>query len=295
MKNDCNVITDLMPLCAEGIASDDSVRLVEEHIAQCGECKAAFDGMKAASGSPASEDAVAPLKAVKRKLKLGRARIAGIFALAVLLAVLCVFSAFTAREYIPFSDGLITVEEQADGSLRAEINGADDFTLTYFSGDYDAENTQPDSVYIEAWNTPIGNLHGEVSAYVVDLGKVDRVEYCDVTQDGQLCYVYGEERNGGVIVLERLTLSYWFILSVLGTLVLGVLWLIFRKRAAGRTISYIFFAPVSYLLGHLIVMGVDPQTWSADRSFGFIFLSAAVIYAMIALVRAGIKEQSALK
>lgn len=34
----CNVIRDLLPSYMDGIASDDSVKLVEEHLTQCSEC-----------------------------------------------------------------------------------------------------------------------------------------------------------------------------------------------------------------------------------------------------------------
>lgn len=34
----CNIIRDLLPSYTDGIASDDSVKLVEEHLAECTEC-----------------------------------------------------------------------------------------------------------------------------------------------------------------------------------------------------------------------------------------------------------------
>lgn len=40
----CNVCKDLMPLVRDGIASEDSVTLVTEHIAACPSCAAAFGG-----------------------------------------------------------------------------------------------------------------------------------------------------------------------------------------------------------------------------------------------------------
>ena len=38
MKLSCNVIKDLLPLYVEKITSEDSDRLVEEHLAECAEC-----------------------------------------------------------------------------------------------------------------------------------------------------------------------------------------------------------------------------------------------------------------
>ena len=43
--NACNVFDDLVPLYVEGVCSDDSRHLVEEHMNQCSSCKAKHDGM----------------------------------------------------------------------------------------------------------------------------------------------------------------------------------------------------------------------------------------------------------
>lgn len=43
---DCNVIMDLLPLYADDCCSDESRRIVEEHIGSCKACKKAFDHMK---------------------------------------------------------------------------------------------------------------------------------------------------------------------------------------------------------------------------------------------------------
>lgn len=41
-KLDCSVICDLIPLCRDGIASEESEKLVKEHIADCENCKHEF-------------------------------------------------------------------------------------------------------------------------------------------------------------------------------------------------------------------------------------------------------------
>lgn len=45
MKTDCEIIRDLMPLCAEQIASEKSRALVEAHIAECPDCRDAYAAM----------------------------------------------------------------------------------------------------------------------------------------------------------------------------------------------------------------------------------------------------------
>lgn len=46
MKYDHDIIRDLMPLCIDGIASEKSREAVENHIAECPECKAEWEQMK---------------------------------------------------------------------------------------------------------------------------------------------------------------------------------------------------------------------------------------------------------
>ena len=45
-NNSCSVIRDLMPLVFDRVASDDSCRLLEEHIASCPECRILYEEMK---------------------------------------------------------------------------------------------------------------------------------------------------------------------------------------------------------------------------------------------------------
>lgn len=45
MKITCEVIKDLLPLYHDGVCSDDSKRMIEEHITECSECKKNLEGM----------------------------------------------------------------------------------------------------------------------------------------------------------------------------------------------------------------------------------------------------------
>ena len=63
----CNVCRDLMPLVKDGIASEDSVTLVAEHMSSCESCAAAFGGK--IQPSMAMDDAVV-LGKIKKQLTL---------------------------------------------------------------------------------------------------------------------------------------------------------------------------------------------------------------------------------
>ncbi len=61
---DCDVIKDLIPLYIDECCSDESKKIVKEHIGYCNECKKLFEDMKAPS------DAIAVSQAPKRLRKL---------------------------------------------------------------------------------------------------------------------------------------------------------------------------------------------------------------------------------
>lgn len=47
MKNiSCNIINDLLPLYAENMLSEDSKKLVEEHMEQCESCRNSLENLK---------------------------------------------------------------------------------------------------------------------------------------------------------------------------------------------------------------------------------------------------------
>ncbi len=45
-KISCNIIQDLIPLCIDGAASEDSMKCVEKHIETCDECRQLMDMMQ---------------------------------------------------------------------------------------------------------------------------------------------------------------------------------------------------------------------------------------------------------
>lgn len=46
MKNECNIVRDIIPLYLENIASEDSVSFVEEHIKGCEQCRFELEKMR---------------------------------------------------------------------------------------------------------------------------------------------------------------------------------------------------------------------------------------------------------
>lgn len=51
-RNNCNIIKDLIPLCIDGVASEDSMKCVEEHIQTCEDCRHQMELMKRSIAVP---------------------------------------------------------------------------------------------------------------------------------------------------------------------------------------------------------------------------------------------------
>lgn len=89
MKNDCNIIRDILPLYVENMVSDETSAFVKEHIEKCPECATELENMKAgtkvedlsAEGQNVMEsEAQKSLMAIRKKFRKKVFRIASIVA-----------------------------------------------------------------------------------------------------------------------------------------------------------------------------------------------------------------------
>ena len=90
----CRIARDLMPLVIDNACSEDSRQAVEDHLAECGECRNVYDDMKAESPKPAAdrEENAHFAKAMKKTRFTTRL-------LKIVAAALAVILAFTVFYY----------------------------------------------------------------------------------------------------------------------------------------------------------------------------------------------------
>lgn len=75
MRNECNIIRDLLPLYAEDMVSADTADFVEAHLAACAACRAELEALRqpkipeAASAEPADESFSAFMRRWGRRLR----------------------------------------------------------------------------------------------------------------------------------------------------------------------------------------------------------------------------------
>lgn len=100
MKHECNVARDLMPLCIDGVASEESKRYVEEHIAECTECAESYGEMQIALPQDNAEKEKAAMEQTAqqmRRRRLTRKRL--LIALTALLTALAVMAGMWGYDY----------------------------------------------------------------------------------------------------------------------------------------------------------------------------------------------------
>ena len=93
MRNECNIIRDILPLYADKMVSADTASFVEEHLIGCAECRAELEKLKVAdvietAVSDAENDDEKRLKAFAGKINRKRHIVISAFAAVLLLAVL---------------------------------------------------------------------------------------------------------------------------------------------------------------------------------------------------------------
>lgn len=289
MKVSCDVIRDLLPLYAENLASKDTCALLEEHLEGCPGCKAELEQIVQPQ-KYAPDTHVESFRKARKKLNTTKVYTAILAALITLVITLTIVVYLTAPQYLPYSQEVVTVSEQEDGTVY--------LTFSQQVAGYEmlsSNGTGSGTEYlVTAWNT---TWHKRVSPK--DIGsivvnpnreKVAAIYYYTAEYPSNDVYgdnthlLYGNLTAEGFVVLPRLFLAYYvfFALLLLGTL--AVLYLVFRKNDRTRSIlGKALLLPASYLIAHLCVKGWTTTSFSATRDFAIIMLVMFPVYAVLLL------------
>lgn len=267
MRLSCDVIKDLMPLYVEGMLSEESVKLVEEHIEHCEDCKSflkAFDQNQVIS----EDHNLMPLLKLKSLLRKKKAVVIALSITLTLLFSAVLFSFLSAPNYMPLNAELLDVRELSDGSVIVQFNQ----TVHGYDIEESPSNSGEGSVYhITAWRTSLGDLglEDEVDRLILNTEDeaVSSVYYYQT--DGSLDRViYGrdENPNGGSLSLPRLNLSYYILAAGLLMLVSLIALAVFRrnKKVVNLLLVVLLFS-LAYMIAHMIVRGVTAASYQSTR------------------------------
>lgn len=178
-KISCNVIGDLLPLYVDGAVSEDTKKLVEEHLAECADCKKAAEEMGKELVLPVHETVRAAetsfLQKMKKTWQKRRIRTAVISVAVTAGVILGSYMALTIPQWIiPYKpvdfsvaveDGMVCVYYTGKGRINYSYgyDGEDEFFL-YFT-------QSPWSAYVE----PLLEDAEQEEPYRYQIDSVDRI------------------------------------------------------------------------------------------------------------------------
>jgi hypothetical protein len=304
MKLPCAVTRDLLPLYTENMVEQETRVLVEEHLDECADCRAKFSEMNVPAENPV--DTVKPLQNLKKQIRIKRLRAVLIASLCVFIALFTVFFRADSPVLLPWTEGLIQVKgvetvtpEQRIGRTYQMLPGettanytpqsytgealilGTDSSITGIMSDTAVEDDGTTTVFLQATGRDSRSMNlGTAEGELVFCPVPDRVIY-GYGEPQQL--LWGEPMNGGAQVLPRLALGYYLLIALPAAGGFGLLWFLFRKRSCSRILRQLFFAPVSYILSHLLLKGMKTTSFFMDRDLLSILLVALAIYALLTI------------
>ncbi|NLW39334.1 MAG: zf-HC2 domain-containing protein [Tissierellia bacterium] len=280
MKISCKVIEDILPLYVEEMVSEDTKKLVDEHIDSCESCRRKLNGMSLPVNLPLDTDTTA-FKRVKAKMRKKKIQTV-IFAIMMTISIIvALISTLTAREYIPYHEGLISFIESDDGTIiikfSDQVAGYNISTSPSKIGEgYTYHITTWDSI----WYRNIMKKSNKAAFLNLDGKKVDSVYYYNADRSEDIL-IYGKDQNptGGMVTLPRLVLGYYLLLALFLASSSGILLYLYRKNERAKNILLKFFLlPISYITAHLLIKGFPVSSYSAMMDFVSILINAISLY-----------------
>ncbi|PKZ16494.1 hypothetical protein CYJ34_06685 [Anaerococcus octavius] len=273
MIMDCEVIKDLIPLYKEGICSNESKKLVEDHIETCPSCKSYFLSL---DDNEINNNE--PLEFISKSIdknKKNRSRMIGSLVLSLLLIV---FSFLTNPRQVEYDKDLIK-KSTTDDKIIYEFR--DDVTRIYTDH---ANGEYGDTLYIDGSYSYLDKiLGGEKQVLTLDKKDYNVIFYNNNgDQAAKVLYdPYSYTINSGSLSLPRLIFaSYAKIALCLCALVLILSLTIFRKWNRYKKIRLVSL-PLSYVLATFLIKGYDLASFHPVRDLGFILITALAIYLFI--------------
>lgn len=277
----CEIINDLLPLYTEGLASEDSCHLIEDHLKNCPSCKMLYDNMKKQQTLPSSAGTV-PLKKLRKHLLMKKAETIIFVAVLVFSLMVTIFAYLSSPDYIPYSDSVVSCQ-RTDNAILVKFRK----DITRYSVFYDTDDDGNKSATIQAWYTSIDNFFPDTANKTALLtsipGSVKNIWYCSSNgAEDKLIYGEPELGFGGRITLPKLALGYYTLIAFILAMMGGILLLVFRNNNKVKgIIQKIVFVPISYLIGHICIKGFNTISYSAPRDFSLILLASILVYCLL--------------
>ncbi|MCH5198148.1 MAG: zf-HC2 domain-containing protein [Oscillospiraceae bacterium] len=290
MRNECNIIRDILPLYAEDMVSSDTLDFVEEHLKTCEECKKELKKAKEPQPVQYTSNS-ATLVNLSRKLKIKKLQTVALTAVFITAIFVSAFAALDAPIYFPYSDNLITPEQLGGEGMLLTF----DEKITEIN--YTVYNAPDGDLYycdIEAWTSLwdkwFSKEKGKLSAAVTtEENKPIIAVYIPNDGTENIC-IAKYDPNAEIridknvdfesgIVLPRLSLGYYLISAGAAMAVLGIIWVLTRKKTGLNIwIERIGLYPLAYIIAHCIISGINWNSYSLPRDFSLTVFISILLY-----------------
>lgn len=282
MEKSCNIVRDLLALYAENMVHADTRSFVEEHLSHCAECSAKLRELQ----SPPAEipvDAI-PLKALQTRLRRRQENIILCTAAWVAAVLVCIFALLTAPQFFPYSEDLLTISETGSGALAITFDEKVSGCSWRQSQDPDTGET----LYcIDAWRTTLDAFFSR--------RKAQSMMITPASPDSTLIYYAQNNGSDDILIhglpirpdergktLPRLVLGYYILLALSAFFALLILrGLSRRQEDIKRCLDRVLPFPVSYLAAHILIKGFSVVSYSLQRDFFLILLTAILIFSAV--------------
>lgn len=290
MNISCNVMDDLIPLYAENMVSEDTSKLVRDHLAACPDCR---DKMKA---YPEKEEemhrSLEDLSKLQKKIRSRRITAAWFAFLLTATVILSVVAFLVSPVYLTLEEAGVQVhvgdetsyiyQVSEDGELHSPsiVDGeqeADDRPVVtlYFSDIVrhvlESRVKDPDTgeeiVTVSAYCWRLDTMFPRTAESKFGYGRevdYDRLYYA--SYDGREdTLLWGTQPSGGVQTLPRLVLGYYVIISILmGTALLAGAAAL-RKKPEGKIVFAVGCWFAGFAISAILVSG---GKWPETDSYG---------------------------
>lgn len=287
MKIPCSVIKDLLPLYFEGIVSEETKTYIDEHLAGCESCKKELEQI-GRTDVIVPDSSIAPLKKIKSALRREKAVAVGLsVVLTLLFTFLCVRLLYTPRA-LPYNQAMFSFAADKDNAVTVTLNQP--ASAWYVDRGYSQE-LGGEVYFVSVWTdyiTEWDKSHLYTNSFVLNEHNepVASVYYCP--NDGtENILIYGKDAadGGGSITLPRLALAYYVAAAAIVAILLGIATVILRKnRMTKYLLLRISYLPGAYILAHLLVKGMQAETYTLAHDLCAIFVITIPVYALCVLI-----------
>lgn len=273
---ECDVIRDLIPLYKEGLLSNASKKLVEEHIKTCESCDKFYKEVGNEIYNNSRQNP--PLDFLNKTIKKDRKSqflMIGSFIASLLIILL---SYMTKPIPINYRDNLIKVETDTD-NINIEFD-SEVTRLNRTESTYEGKNIW----FIDGYTTNADKKQNDrYVALKIPKEKVDIIAYTN-NGDGLDKILYdpaGVMENGGVASLPRLVLGMYTSLAFIMLVVSVILFLtILKKKDLYKKIR-IISVPLSYILASFAIKGKNLSSNYLPRDLIYILVTMVALYLFI--------------